>query len=314
MTVQTFDLISLADLESRAGASDTDRPAWLAERHGGCTATEARDLYTGAKSTAKIAGEKLGWEPERDLSYVPRIRWGKERESHIVAALAGDGFIPESRVFHAADNSRYLASPDGWQVDFDGNVTSLLEVKTYEGDEPLSADSAHFASLGYAYQGWWAMRVTGVRKVTFAIEPCIHLGAGQYAVSGDVYTFELDWDDDAIQALEETADTFLEALDEMREKGLDPIAIALLEDAIALSAAQKAARDALEEYCASTGLSSLRIPAGSLSYGVSAPRKAFQQTAFKDAHPDMYAEFVETVPAAKPTLRVTPARTRGQAA
>ena len=310
-TLSTDDrTVTMVDLESRAGASDTDRPAWLAERHGGCTATEARDLHTGAKTTAKIAALKLGWEPEKDLAFVPRIKWGKDREPHIVAAVAGLGFVPESRVFHAADNSRYLVSPDGFRVDFDGNVIALLEVKTYEGAEPLTVDSEHFEKLGYAWQGYWAMRVTGVRKVTFAIEPCVHLGGGEYAVAGPVYTFDLHWDDEKIAELQETVDTFLVALDDLRENGLDPIAISLLEDAIATSAAQKAARDALEAYCASSGLSSLRIPEGSMSYSTPAPRQAFQQTAFREAHPAMFEEFVQAVPAAKPTLRITPARSK----
>ena len=35
----------LETLEARAGASDQDRPAWLAVRRTGITATEIRDLY-----------------------------------------------------------------------------------------------------------------------------------------------------------------------------------------------------------------------------------------------------------------------------
>lgn len=304
----------LADLFARAGAPDTDRPAWLAERRGGITATEVRDLYIRAKSTAKLCAIKLEQEAEKDLGqFIPRIRYGKEREPAIAERLRGEGFMPEARVFHHAENSRHLASPDGIRVDFDENL-DISEIKTDElGIAPGATeadDSPEFRATGYRYQCLWGMYVTGARRCRLVVEECIRTHDG--FEPGEIREYWIERDEDVIAELVETADAFLAAMDDMRENGIDPIAVALLEDALAAGEAVKAARVALEEYCASTGLSSLRIPEGSLSYSTPAPRKSFQQTAFKDAHPDMYAEFEEVVPASKPTLRITPRRSKNE--
>lgn len=298
----------VADLEARAGASDQDRPAWLAERRGGITATEVRDLYIRAKSTAKLIAIKLEHEAEKDLgAFIPRIRYGKDREPVIAEQLRGEGFVPESRVFHHPENSRHLASPDGVRVDFD-EYLDVAEIKTDEhGIEP---GTAAWAATGYGIQVQWVMYVLGARRCRFGIEECIRTADG--FEPGELRRYWVERDDDLIEELVELADEFLAAMDDMRENGVDVVAVALLEDAIAAKAAADAARQALEDHCASTGLSSLRTPEGSLSYSTPAPRRTFQQTAFKEAHPDMYAEFEATSAAVKPTLRITPRRTKNE--
>ena len=96
---------ALTDLLGRAGASDTDREAWLAERRQGVTATEIRDLVIGAISMRRLIDLKLGRIPESgDLSYIPVIGWGREREVVIADALRGSGIDAETRVFHAVGN------------------------------------------------------------------------------------------------------------------------------------------------------------------------------------------------------------------
>lgn len=300
----------LADLESRAGASDNDRELWLAERREGITATEVRDLYVRAKSTAKLIALKLEQEVEKDLgAYIPRIRYGKDREPVIAEKLRGEGFVPESRVFHHPDNSRHLASPDGTRVDFDEHL-EVSEIKTDE--HGIAPGDEAWDRVGYSIQAQWVMYVTGAVACRFAVEDCIRTTDG--FEPGDLRRYWVNRDDELIAELVTMADEFLAAMDDMRENGIDPVAVSLLEDAIAASDAQKVARDALEAYCASTGISSLRIPEGSLSYSTPAPRQTFQQTAFKDAHPDMYAEFTAATAATKPTLRVTPARPKKEMA
>ncbi|MDQ7877329.1 YqaJ viral recombinase family protein [Microbacterium sp. QXD-8] len=301
----------LVDLEARAGASDTDRPAWLAERRGGCTATEVRDLYIRAKSKAKLIATKTEQEAEKDLgAFIPRIRYGKEREPVIAEMLRGEGFVPESRVFHHPENTRHLASPDGIRVDFDENL-EVLEIKTDEhGMKPgktADRDSEAFRASGYRIQVNWVMYVLGARRCRIAIEECVRLADGTFE-PGEVHRYWIERDDDLIAELVTIADEFLAELDHMIEHGIDPVAVVLLEEAIASKKAADAARIALEAYCASTGMSSLRIPEGSLSYSTPAPKKQFREALFKAAHPSLAEEFTETVPAAKPTLRVTPTR------
>ena len=103
----------LQDIMARAGASGTDREAWLRERAQGVTATQARDLMIKKITASKLAKQKKSGELDADLSYVPVIGWGKEREPVIAEGLRGEGIEPEMRVFHHESNSRYLASPDG---------------------------------------------------------------------------------------------------------------------------------------------------------------------------------------------------------
>lgn len=148
----------LADLEARAGASDKDREAWLAERRQGVTATEIRDvMIAGNRELAikELVRKKREGDPFTGNAYTD---WGSEREPIIAASLAGYGVTPESRVFHAAVNSRHLASPDGLSVDFDGNLI-LDEIKT--SGKPLPKGSPTLASKGYEWQMDWCNYVTG---------------------------------------------------------------------------------------------------------------------------------------------------------
>lgn len=114
MTAPTFISPSLAALFERAGASDKDREAWLAERRQGITATQIRDLVIGAISEQRLIDQKLGRIPETgDLSNVKVIAWGNAREIAVGEMLRAEGFLPETRVFHHPDNARYLASRMG---------------------------------------------------------------------------------------------------------------------------------------------------------------------------------------------------------
>lgn len=156
----------LAELELRAGASDTNRPAWLAERAGGVTATEVRDLYMRQITVSALIAKKLGPpEPPLTSQYVV---WGNTREP-IIAGVVRDVYQiePESRVFHAADNPRFLASPDGVGVSKSGALV-VDEIKTSKDD--ITLRSAAFAKKGYAAQMTWSMRVTGARWCLYVSE------------------------------------------------------------------------------------------------------------------------------------------------
>ncbi|WP_449278028.1 YqaJ viral recombinase family protein [Leucobacter sp. GX24907] len=154
----TFIEPALSDLYARAGASDQDRETWLAERRQGVTATELAKIMTASNrdvAVQDLARMKREGDPFQGNVYT---EWGKEREPVIVADLAGFGVVPESRVFHAASNSRYLASPDGLSVDFDGNLV-LDEIKTWGSPKPKG--SAALAASGYEWQMMWLCYVTG---------------------------------------------------------------------------------------------------------------------------------------------------------
>ena len=157
MNLATMDP-ALAELYSRAGASDEDREEWLEERLQGPTATElAKIMASGSReqAIADLVKQKREGDSFQGNAYT---EWGKHREPIIAADLAGYGMIPESRVIHAAVNSRYLASPDGVSVDFDGALV-LDEIKT--SGKPLPKGSKALELAGYEWQMQWCCYVTG---------------------------------------------------------------------------------------------------------------------------------------------------------
>ena len=213
---------ALLDLESRAGASDQDREAWLAERRQGITATEVRDLYlrkTGRSSYVSqqdLIDRKLGRVEEvADLSHVPVIGWGKDREPIIAARLAGEGFAPESRVFHHPQNSRYLASPDGLSVTFDDEL-QVSEIKTAGYDLPPGSE--RFDAKGYLFQVQWVMFVIGAARCRFVVEERLENPDGSF-FPGSEHRYWIERDDALIAELVKLADEFLAELDRQREEG-----------------------------------------------------------------------------------------------
>lgn len=218
MSAQGYVPAVLADLESRAGASDKDRDLWLAERRSGITATEVRDLAAGKIRTQDLIDLKLGRTVD-SFTGNAFTQWGKDRESVVAEVMSGEGFREESRVFHHPDNSRYLASPDGIRIDFDENI-DVLEIKTAGYDLPPG--SVALREKGYALQVQWVMFVIGARRGRFVVEERIgHPREGFMA--GDLFRHWIERDDDVIKALRFIADEFLAELDKQREEGAPEI-------------------------------------------------------------------------------------------
>lgn len=211
---------ALADLQARAGASDKDRGAWLAERAQGVTATEVRDLVIGAKRAQDLIDVKLGRKVDT-FTGNQYTDWGKLREPVIAEALRGVGIEPESRVFHGALDSRHLASPDGVGVDFD-DALIVSEIKTAAYD--LAPGSPVLVKKGYVHQMQWAMHVTGAVRCRFVVEE--RIGTAWDAQSrpiafeaGQLYEHWIERDQSAIDQLVTVADEFLAELDRQREDG-----------------------------------------------------------------------------------------------
>lgn len=212
MTIERLLPAKLAELESRAGASDTDREAWLAERRNGPTATEIRDLYLGKLTVRELVDRKLGRTPEiGDLSHIPVIGWGKEREPIIAAEVERRYWIaPESRVFKAADHSRKLASPDGVGLDFDDELL-VSEIKT--AGKNIAPGTDAYRQKGYEAQMMWVMRVLGARRCLYAWEYRLTLPGMEGFVPGELSFHWIEWDEALAKKLEDIADGFLAALD-----------------------------------------------------------------------------------------------------
>lgn len=191
------------------GPSDQDRDAWLAARRLGVTATEVRDLYMGKITQADLIALKLGRRKDTFAGNA-YTRWGTEREPIIAAViLERYAIAPESRLVHAADNPRFLASPDGLGVDFDGELV-LSEIKT--AGVPIPIGSEAYEQKGYHAQKVWQMRVTGARRCLYAWE--IRDGSPRDGFSAGELRFEwCEYDEGLAVELERIATEFLSALD-----------------------------------------------------------------------------------------------------
>lgn len=218
MSTQAFIAPAIADLESRAGASDRDREAWLAERRSGVTATEVRDLAIGKLRKQDLIDLKLGRTVDTFTGNA-FTQWGKDREGVIAGVMSGEGFREETRVFHHPGNSRYLASPDGIRIDFDENL-DVLEIKTAKHDLPPGSDVEK--EKGYALQVQWVMFVVGARRGRYVVEERIGNPRDGFVV-GELHRHWIERNDELIRALQIIADEFLAELDRQREEGAPAI-------------------------------------------------------------------------------------------
>ncbi len=204
----TFLEPQLANLEVRAGASDKDRVAWLAQRATGVTATELRDIMLAGnreQAIRDLVKKKREGDPFSGNSYTD---WGTEREPVIAADLAGFGVIPEHRVFHAESNPRHLASPDGLSVNFDGEI-ELDEIKT--SGKLLPKGGPDLAAKGYEWQMQWCNYVIGAVGSWLNVEE--RLGSPGNFRPGRREREFFPRDEEMIVQLVEVADMVLAAMD-----------------------------------------------------------------------------------------------------
>lgn len=318
----------LPALEALAGASDEDRPAWLGERREGVTATEVRDLMIHKVAKRTLIDRKLGRKPESDWTG-PYAMWGREREPLIAAEAERRWNIrPERRLFHAADEPRFMCSPDGVGVNFDEEVQGG-EYKTSEED--LSPWGERFKKLGYDLQCQWCMRVTGARRWLFMWEE-------RFGQPGDFWAGErhfhwIERDEAVIEQMERVARGFLRDLDEAaREPWVMPPGVDEELDTHAVNYLRfirernEAAEAAAAEYAAIKAAARSQVsPLTRITYNPGSPGEVdvVDVTAARAANEDLYLQmqaaaeawaehckkFTKKVPVpAKPVLRVTPVR------
>jgi hypothetical protein len=352
MGAVTFAPPALADLMSRAGASDQDRTAWLAERRGGITATEVRDLAIGKKRQGELVDLKLGLR-EDTFNGNAYTEWGKLREPFLAAIAERRGIAAESRVFHAAADSRWLASPDGVGTDFDGELL-VGEYKTSGHD--LTPGSPSFERTGYFEQMQWAMHVTGARRCLFIWEERLGMPETGFE-AGRQFEHWIEYHEPTVKHLVTVARRFLTALDKKRAEVdagnvtapvIDPVLDVLALDVLAGRAEEAAGKrkkesawKALQEKLAGRKELSQRSSSAQVTWvpaaTTTAPKTVVDEAAAREALPDVWAAVEkarqdlavmedawakclgaytttteETVPT-KPSLTVTAVKTKGQA-
>ncbi len=156
MTNNTADALEYL---SRMVVDGTDREAWLAARARGITATDVAKI-TDRSSMLVVATKKLMGSPFAGNKYT---RHGVDREPVIAQwVLDTFGIESSSALFHASDEKRHLATPDGVSV-VDG-VLVCSEIKTTKNDWDVIPPD-------YLRQVQWQQYVLGAERTLFAWEP-----------------------------------------------------------------------------------------------------------------------------------------------
>lgn len=305
----------------RAGASDKDRDAWLAERLTGLTATQVRDLKVKG---AAYRNELLAEKRSRSVTSIDDnkyLAWGRKREPIIAEwVFAEFGIANESRVFHAAAEGdlawRFLASPDGVGVGPYGRLR-VSEIKTSKHD--IAPGTSHYDKAGYFYQMQWSMFVTGAVECLYVWEQHDDLW---FDNGGEFFEpmplgLEPRWewierDEQVIAELVDLATEFLAEVDsesdddpaeDYRELLAKWAAADIREKKAAARKAEMA--DLIRQRIGDVPEFSLKVEGlPSISYYTPKPTARFDSAAFKAADPDTYQKYVKTASESKPVLRI----------
>lgn len=320
---------ALDDLMTRAGASDHDREAWLAERNRGVTATQVRDLTVkGSAFRAELLQKKRDGVIDPPLTS-PAAVWGNEREPIIAEWVSRKyGIEPESRVFHHADEPRYLASPDGIGLAvLPGKKRRQLVISEIKTSWDLKTPgSAQFEKAGYNLQMQWTMFVTGAAACLYVLEQhdnewrvcedgIERPGLWLNPFSGDATEpqREVSWvlrDEATIAQLRKTADEFLHDLEN------PPIDPAPFEAPLQMLLRAKERRDeTLADVAKWEGELVDLLPAGGsvevpelgkVTVSIPKPGRRFDSKAFRADHKDLFERYQTTTAPGKPRVTATP--------
>lgn len=147
-----------AHLAPLAIADSHDRATWLRARSFGITATDAAHLCT-PRSVASVVHRK---RTPSNFSGNAYTDYGRQREPIIAAWMrVRYGIESNTRLFRAADNPRFLATPDG--ITPIGAQFALAEIKT--STKPISA-----LPRTYLRQIWWQQFVLGADRTLLVWE------------------------------------------------------------------------------------------------------------------------------------------------
>jgi len=175
-------------------ASSENRDEWLAARNNGVTATNAGKLASESSIDSILKSKFFD-------GFVgnPATEWGLEREPFLVDWA---GFEQNKFLFKSAENSRFMATPDGVRLDKDG-IIELCQVKT-TGKEMKSIPAHYYRQIQ------WEMFVMGAARCYFVVEEHQDF----VPISLEPKLWVIDRNDEAIASLITLATAFLVRLDE----------------------------------------------------------------------------------------------------
>lgn len=227
-----------------------DRPAWLAARAVGVTATMIKKLMQGGPgAVASLVRENLEGDFP-NLESVPRVAWGRAREEFIATWIEAQwGIKPTSTLFYAEAEVRYMATPDGIGEGFDGDCLNS-EIKTGMHDLDPEDPAGYFWESGYYYQIQWAMLVTGALQSLFVWEQHDNDWSGWPARGPQILHAEpryrwIQRDDAVISDMIQKAEEYLRALDAARggtEEAPDAVLVMMSAELLAARKAEAEAK------------------------------------------------------------------------
>ena len=182
------------------------REQWLDARRRYVTATEVAQLARrGQDYWDELREIKAGQRTAPDISNLPAVRHGREREALIAPYVQSleEGMVPNSDLY--VRNQRYAATPD---LVGDGIVG---EIKTIKDTRLSKLQAAKGWPTGQYYdQVQWQLFVTGAIACVFAWEPYEDWG-GELVPREDMREHvTIHRDEERIKALQEVADAFLD--------------------------------------------------------------------------------------------------------
>ena len=182
------------------------REQWLDARRRYVTATEVAQLVRrGQGYWDELREIKAGDRTAPDISGLPAVRHGREREALIVPYVQSleEGMVPNDDLY--VRNERYAATPD---LVGDGIVG---EIKTIKDTRLAKLQAAKGWPTGQYYdQVQWQLFVTGAIACIFAWEP-VEMWEGEFVPREDLRDhITIHRDEERIKALRETADRFLD--------------------------------------------------------------------------------------------------------
>ena len=182
------------------------REQWLDARRKYVTATEVAQLVRrGQDYWDELREIKAGDRTAPDISNLPAVRHGREREALIVPYVQSleEGMVPNSDLYVRSE--RYAATPD---LVGDGIVG---EIKTIKDTRLAKLQAAKGWPTGQYYdQVQWQLFVTGAIACIFAWEPYEDWD-GELVPREDMREhITIHRDEERIKALQEVADAFLD--------------------------------------------------------------------------------------------------------
>ena len=182
------------------------REQWLDARRRYVTATEVAQLVRrGQDYWDELREIKAGQRTAPDISGLPAVRHGREREALIVPYVQSleEGMVPNGDLY--VRNDRYAATPD---LVGDGIVG---EIKTIKDTRLAKLQAAKGWPTGQYYdQVQWQLFVTGAIACVFAWEPYEDWDGELVPREDTREHITIHRDEERINQLQEVADAFLD--------------------------------------------------------------------------------------------------------